>query len=93
MRPVHYVQEKSRLNKVLKMFLERKEHLFIVIDEFGGLAGIITLEDLIEEILGKEIIDEFDKVVDMRELAQKKGKQVFNKSDNDIPEDDKDIID
>lgn len=73
---VHFVQEKTRLNKVLKMFLERGEQMFVVIDEFGGLAGIITLEDVVEEILGREILDEFDQVADMRKLAQQHRRQV-----------------
>lgn len=72
MRPVHFVLMTMRLNKVLAMFLERGEHMFAVIDEFGGLEGVITLEDVLEEILGKEIVDEFDVVPDMRELARKR---------------------
>ena len=48
---------------------KRKEHLFYVVDEYGILTGIVTLEDAIETLLGVEIIDEFDSIVDMRAYA------------------------
>jgi CBS domain containing-hemolysin-like protein len=51
-------------------FLERKEHMFVVIDEYGGLSGLITLEDILEEILGREIMDESDQVADKQALAR-----------------------
>lgn len=85
MKPVHFVYEKMRLDKVLKMFLDRAEHLFVVIDEFGGLAGVISLEDVLEEILGREILDEFDKVSDMRKLAQKRRASVLREAHNHEP--------
>lgn len=76
MRPVHFVAETVSLDRVLEMFLERRQHLFVVIDEYGGLAGILTLEDVLEEILGREIVDESDTVTDMRELARRRRRQV-----------------
>jgi CBS domain containing-hemolysin-like protein len=76
-KPVHFVQEKAALDRVLKMFLERREHMFVVIDEFGGLAGVITLEDVIEEILGQEIVDETDQVADLRKEAQRRRREVI----------------
>ena len=78
MRPVRFVLEKTRLDRVLKQFLERNEPLFIALDEFGGVAGLITLEDVIEEILGQEIVDEFDQVADMRQLAKERREQVLS---------------
>ncbi len=76
MHPVHFVTETVSLDRVLEMFLVRKQHLFAVIDEYGGLAGILTLEDVLEEILGREIVDESDTVTDMRELARRRRRQV-----------------
>ena len=76
MHPVHFVAETVSLDRILEMFLERRQHLFAVIDEYGGLAGILTLEDVLEEILGREIVDESDTVTDMRELARRRRRQV-----------------
>ncbi len=72
MRPVNFVVETARLSRVLSEFLESRQHLFVVLDEYGGLAGLITLEDILEEILGREIVDESDAVKDKRELARQR---------------------
>ena len=77
MRPVDFVVESLRLNRLLRMFVERREHLLMVVDEFGGLAGLVTLEDVLEEILGQEIVDEFDTVTDLRELARDRRQRTF----------------
>ena len=58
-RKIIYVPETCRLEKILQLFLERKLHFAIVVDEFGGTVGMITLEDVLEELVG-EIQDEFD---------------------------------
>ncbi|MGN1220307.1 MAG: hemolysin, partial [Candidatus Cryptobacteroides sp.] len=50
--------------------LEKKEHISIIIDEYGTFRGIVTMEDVIETMLGQEIVDETDEVVDMQELAK-----------------------
>jgi len=58
-RKLVYVPETGRLEKLLQLFLERKLHFAIVVDEFGGTVGIVTLEDVLEELVG-QIQDEFD---------------------------------
>ena len=70
-RPIHVVPLTARLPAVLNTFLERHEHLFLVVDEYGGHAGVITLEDIIETILGLEIVDETDDAEDMQALARR----------------------
>jgi CBS domain containing-hemolysin-like protein len=78
MRPVHFVAETARLNNVLKEFIGAREKLFAVIDEYGGLSGVISLEDILEDILGKEILDESDQVVNKQTLAKQKKSRLIS---------------
>jgi CBS domain containing-hemolysin-like protein len=59
MRPVHYVPETKKIDELLADFRRQRTHIAIVLDEYGGTAGIVTIEDLLEEIVG-EIQDEYD---------------------------------
>jgi CBS domain containing-hemolysin-like protein len=59
MRPVYFIPGSREVEDVLADFKRRKEHMAIVLDEYGGTAGIVTMEDLLEEIVG-EILDEYD---------------------------------
>ncbi len=77
MHPVHFVPESAPLNRVLIDFFDRRQHLFVVVDEYGGVTGVISMEDVIEEIVGREIIDESDKASDLRELARHKKKTLL----------------
>ncbi len=81
MRPVHFVVDSAPLDKLLRTFLERRQHLVIVIDEFGGFAGVVSLEDVLEEILGREIVDEFDSFADLREVARKRRAETLETDD------------
>lgn len=74
MNPIHSVTEKTSVSDVLDLFVKRREQMFIVTEEFGTTTGIITLEDAIETLLGVEIVDEHDNVIDMRKLALAKMK-------------------
>jgi CBS domain containing-hemolysin-like protein len=69
-RPVSFISEMTRLDIALMEFLKTRQHLFVVLDEFGGVSGVITLEDVVEEILGQEIVDESDLVDDKQKLAK-----------------------
>ena len=70
--PIFRVSEELPVLQLLDQFLKRKEHLFLVEDEYGQTAGIVTLEDAIETLLGQEIMDESDTVEDLQQLARSK---------------------
>ncbi len=70
-QPISFVPESQTLDKVLAKFLGSHQHLYAVLDEYGGLAGVISLEDVLEEMLGQEIVDESDLAPDLRERAKK----------------------
>lgn len=72
MQPVHFVPEAATLNKILMEFFEHRIHLFVVVDEYGSVTGVVSLEDIIEEIVGREIIDESDTTSNLREYARQR---------------------
>ncbi len=77
MREVYFIPENVELGKALEQFLQRKQHLMMAVDEYGGIEGLITMEDVVEAILGVEIVDEADRIVDLRALAkQRRDKRV-----------------
>ena len=69
---VPLVNENDPIDKVLELFIKNRDHMALVKDDNNILTGLITLEDAIETILGQEIVDEHDSVVDMRDLAESK---------------------
>jgi CBS domain containing-hemolysin-like protein len=71
-RDVSFIPESITLERALEQFLQRRTHLFMVVDEYGGVEGLITMEDVLETMLGAEIIDEADHVVDLRALAKQR---------------------
>ena len=71
-RPIIAVLEKEPLPKLMATFLEKRSHIAMVVTEYGDIRGIVTLEDMIETLLGREIVDESDKAVDMQEVAKTK---------------------
>ena len=70
--PLHRVSGELPVLRLLDLFIKRREHMFLVEDEYGQTEGIVTLEDAIETLLGREIMDESDTVEDMQELARLK---------------------
>ena len=72
MRPVDFVAEFLSVDRLLRWLMERRLHVSMVVNEFGGLVGLVSLEDVLEEILGMEIVDEFDQVADLRKLARQR---------------------
>ena len=69
-RPLTTVPEFMRADKLLLQMFEQRESICSVVDEHGGFAGLVTLEDIIEEIVGREILDEYDLVGDLRSYAR-----------------------
>ena len=67
---VPHVNENEPIDKVLELFIKNRDHMALVVNNDNSLTGLITLEDAIETILGQEIVDEHDSVVDMRDLAE-----------------------
>ena len=74
-KPIFRVSEKLPVQQLLDLFIKNQAHLFLVEDEFGQTAGIVTLEEAIETLLGREILDERATVEDMHALARGKYRQ------------------
>jgi CBS domain containing-hemolysin-like protein len=71
MRPLHVVPESSPLPKIFEQMLNKRESVALVVDEYGGTEGILTMEDIVETLLGYEIVDEMDSVEDMQAYARR----------------------
>ena len=69
-RPIMNFREDDSVADIWEKLLEKKEHISAILDEYGSLRGIVTMEDVIETMLGQEIVDEKDEVVDMQEYAK-----------------------
>ena len=79
-RPILSFPEDEPLGNIWEKLLAKKEHISVIIDEYGTFRGIVTLEDVIETMLGQEIVDETDEVVDMQGYA----KEQWEKAQKDI---------
>ena len=70
LRPIMTFAEDDSVADIWEKMLAKKEHISVILDEYGSVRGIVTLEDVIETMLGHEIVDEKDEVVDMQEYAK-----------------------
>jgi len=69
-KPIEFVPETTRGDALLDRFIATKKHLLAVVDEYGSFEGIVTLEDVLEAMLGSEIVDEHDRHADMQQVAR-----------------------
>ena len=89
-KAVYYVHEEESLNYALKVFLKTNHHLLVVVNTFEEFVGVVSFEDVIEEIIGKQIVDEFDQHEDLRAVAkslaekEKKNRELEHKKEADI---------
>lgn len=82
-KPISFVAETTNCLILLNRFLKKRSHIAIVEDEYGSVSGLVTLEDLLETVLGAEIVDETDKVVDLQKLARKSKKKSQSEESDD----------
>jgi len=75
LRPVRFVPEAMPANELLELFIAGRAHMVAVVDEYGGFEGVVTLEDVLECLLGTEIVDEHDEVEDMQALALERSRR------------------
>lgn len=73
-RPILTFREEESVFQIWEKMLEKREHISVIIDEYGGLRGLLTMEDIIETMTGVEIVDEDDVAVDMQALAKEKSR-------------------
>jgi CBS domain containing-hemolysin-like protein len=75
-RPVRFVSEAERADKLLQEFQKAREHLAVVVDEYGGVSGVVTLEDVLEVLTG-EIVDETDRSIDLQNQARQRRQRLL----------------
>jgi CBS domain containing-hemolysin-like protein len=83
-REIRAVEQTTPLSQVLEELLDNRAHILLAVDEYGGMAGIVTLEDVVETLIGFEIVDEADKIDDMRKLARQKWEERMERAGIDI---------
>jgi len=72
MRPLHFIPSSMPAHLILDLFLAGREHIAGVLDEYGTFQGVVALEDILESLLGEEIVDEHDQDADLREVARER---------------------
>ncbi|MGD8562567.1 MAG: hemolysin family protein [Desulfarculaceae bacterium] len=78
LKPVRFVPASANALNLLHSFLRRREHFYLVVDEYGGIMGLVGLEDVLESLVGSEIVDEHEQVADLQELARQRGQKVLD---------------
>ncbi len=84
--PIRFVSESMNALTLLNRMLTRREHIYAVVDQYGGVMGLVTLEDVLEALVGKEIVDEKDDIVDTQAFAKTQGQAVIKAVEPEDPE-------
>lgn len=74
-REIHFVPGATSMRRLFDELSNRKEHLALIVDEFGGVIGLVTMEDILEHLIGREIMDEADTIKDMQQMARERWKE------------------
>ncbi len=77
-KPLGFVPEAAPGHQLLSEFLKRRTHILAVVDEYGGVSGVVTMEDVLESLLGEEIVDETDDVINFQEEARQQAQTRMN---------------
>jgi CBS domain containing-hemolysin-like protein len=83
-REIRAVRDNTPLSQVLEELLDNQAHILLVVDDYGGMEGVLTLEDAVETLIGIEIVDEADKIDDMRRLARQKWEERMQRIGIDV---------
>jgi CBS domain containing-hemolysin-like protein len=76
------ITEATDLDTLFDILMEREAHIALVQDDYGGTAGLVTMEDVLETLLGTEIVDEHDEAADLRKVARARARQQREIRDN-----------
>jgi CBS domain containing-hemolysin-like protein len=79
---VRFVPPSANALDLLQSFLKRREHMYLVVDEYGGIMGLVSLEDVLESLVGSEIVDEHETVADLADLARRRAKAKLKLSED-----------
>jgi len=86
-RKIIFVPVTNSIKHLLELLLESQEHIAAVVDEYGGFSGVVTMEDVVETLLGMEIVDEADAIDDMQKLAREKWRERAKRLGLPLPQD------
>ena len=86
-KDIYTIPETLQLTNLFQTLLEKRIHICLVVDEYGDIQGIVTLEDMIETLMGMEIVDEREQSADMQEVAKQKWQSRVDSHDNLIHDD------
>ena len=87
-RELPTLHDTTSLSDAFEEILHMRAHIMMIVDEYGGMEGIITMEDILETLLGLEIMDESDKTADMQQYAKRMWKRRAKEMGITIPMDD-----